>query len=114
MKKLIFIFILFSFAAQAQTEDNAINLVNDTTEIELSEIVNSTDFALLDTIQFNSSGDAESWELTEWFIKSETVINPTTRRVRYVQYKINGQGVRQKRIMVIKYTKQTNIQRKIK
>lgn len=114
MKKLIFIFILFGFVAKAQTDDSVVVLINDTTEIELSETVSQTDFTLLDTLKFNLSGNPEEWELTEWFIKAETIVNPTTRRVRYVQYKINGQGIRQKRVMVIKYSKQTDIKRRIK
>lgn len=116
MKKLLFLFVLvagmaFSMVAQ---EDSAVVFTNDTTSNEVAEVLTEIPFAVLDTINFNAAGDPNTWELTEWIIKSTTIVNPTTRRVRYVQYKINGQGVREKRVAVIKYTKTVQIHRKIK
>lgn len=117
MKKLLILLVLFAGMAVntfAQTEDVATVFVNDTTSNEIAEIVTKIPFAVLDTIKFNPAGDPNTWELTEWLIKTSTQVSLTIRRVRYVQYKINGQGVREKRVLVIKYTKTLQIQRKIK
>jgi hypothetical protein len=114
MKKLIIVLvILLTGIISKSQEDTTFVIVNDTVEIENKTLLFESEFKTFDIVNFDINADSSSWHRTKWINKKTTIINANTKRITQVQFRINDQGIKQRRIRIIRCETISKIRRRI-
>ena len=106
MKKTLLLLFLMIFGLCIFAQETEFKVKTDTVTVWESDILSEAGFENFDTVYNNPEGSPDEFELTKWFVTDTTdYMQANIEAVRtYYQYKVNSQGLRQRRTIVIKHT----------
>lgn len=115
MKKLILLFSIMLFGLIGLTQNDTIVFFETKTTTEtIAILLRETEFKTIDIINFDITGDSLLWSTSRWIRKDSIYINPATYKIKEIQFRMNQQGIKQRKARVIRYTKKTRIKRIIR
>jgi len=113
MKNLLLIICLFSIGiVQAQTDTTGTFIEEIETNYEPT-ILRESEFRTVKIVDYDATQDSTNWTTGRWILKDSIHVNNKTYKLQQIQFRMNDQGIKQRKQRTIRYTNTTRKRRKI-
>lgn len=115
MKKNTILFSIMLYGLIGLTQNDTIVFFESETVTEYKpEILKESEWKTINTANLDITQDSTNWTTSRWIRKDSIYVNHNRYKTKEFQRRMNQQGILQRKSRTIRYTKESEIRRRIR